>query len=106
MPGQGEALAAWAIWGTTTLALLVTYSRIDPVDTYNVSHDGLAGGLSRAVTLVNFPIALVVIALALLAAAVLPPAAWWAAAPAIALCATIPWFVDQDDLHARWVNAI
>ncbi len=22
------------------------------------------------------------------------------------LCATIPWFVDQDDLDARWVNAI
>ncbi|HJS49688.1 MAG TPA: hypothetical protein VJ745_05145, partial [Gaiellaceae bacterium] len=106
MPGQGEALAASAIWGTTALALLVTYSRIDPVDTYNVSHDGLAGGLSRALTLVNFPIALVAIALALLAAAVLPRAAWWVAAPAIVLCATVPWFVDQDDLDARWVNAI
>ena len=106
MPGQGEALAAWAIWGTTTLAVLVTYSRIDPADTYNVSRDGLAGGLSRALTLVNFPIALVAIALALLATAVLPRAAWWAAAPAIVLCATIPWFVDQDDLDARWVNAI
>ena len=105
-PGQGEALAAWAIWGTTTLAVLVTYSRIDPADTYNVSRDGLAGGLSRALTLVNFPIALVAIALALLATAVLPRAAWWAAAPAIVLCATIPWFVDQDDLDARWVNAI
>ena len=38
--------------------------------------------------------------------AVLPRSAWWAAGPAIALCATIPWFVDQDDLDARWVNAI
>ena len=38
--------------------------------------------------------------------AALPRAAWWAAGPAIALCATIPWFVDQDDLDARWVNAI
>ena len=28
------------------------------------------------------------------------------AAPAIGLCATIPWFVDQDDLDAHWVNAI
>ncbi len=106
MPGQGEALAAWAIWGAATLAVTVTYSRIDPADTYNVSHDGLAGGLSRALTLVNFPIALVAIALALLAAAVLPRSAWWAAAPAIVLCATVPWFVDQDDLDARWVNAI
>lgn len=88
------------------MAVLVTYSRIDPADTYNVSRDGLTGGLSRALTLVNFPIALVAIALALLAVAVLPRAAWWAAAPAIALCATMPWFVDQDDLDARWVNAI
>ncbi len=38
--------------------------------------------------------------------AVLPAAAWWAAGPAIGLCATIPWFVDQSDLDARWVNAI
>ncbi|HEU0247302.1 MAG TPA: hypothetical protein VFR38_09495 [Gaiellaceae bacterium] len=106
MPGQGEALAAWAVWGVIALEVLVTYSWVDPAETYNVSQDGLAGGLSRALTLVNFPIALVAIALALLATAVLPRAAWWAAAPAIALCATIPWFVDQDDLDARWVNAI
>lgn len=106
MPGQGEALAAWALWGAATLAVLVTYSWVDPADTYNVSHEGLAGGLSRALTLVNFPIALVGVALALLAVAVLPRAAWGAAAPAIALCATIPWFVDQDDLDARFVNAI
>ena len=71
-----------------------------------MSHEGIAGGLSRAVTLINFPIALVAIALALIAVAALSPSAWWAAAPAIALCATIPWFVDQDDLDARWVNAI
>lgn len=104
--GPGEALAAWSIWGAVTLAVLVTYSRIDPADTYNVSRDGLAGGLSRTVTLLNFPIALVAVALALLAVAALPRAAWWAAVPAIALCATIPWFVDQGDLDARWVNAI
>ena len=89
-----------------TLAVVVTYTRVDPAETYHVSHEGLAGGLSRAVTLVNFPIALVAIALALIAVAALSPAAWWAAGPAIALCATIPWFVDQDDLDARWVNAI
>jgi hypothetical protein len=58
------------------------------------------------VTLVNFPIALVAIALALVALAALPAAAWWAAGLAIGLCATIPFFVDQDDLDARWGNAI
>jgi hypothetical protein len=89
-----------------TLAVVVTYSRIDPTDTYNVSREGFAGGLSRAITLLNFPIALVAIALALVAVAALPRAAWWVAVPAIAFCATIPWFVDQDDLDARRVNAI
>lgn len=104
--GQGEALATWAIWGAITLVVLVTYSRVDPAELYNVSRDGLAGGLSRSVTLVNFPIALVAIALVLVAVPLLPRAAWWAAGPAIALCATLPWVVDQDDLDARWVNAI
>ena len=89
-----------------TAVVLVTYSWVDPAETYHVSRDGLAGGLSRALTLVNFPIALVAIALTLIAVAALPAAAWWAAVPAIGLCATIPWFVDQDDLDARWVNAI
>jgi len=105
-PGQGEALATWAIWAAVTLAVIVTYSRIDPADLYNTSREGLAGGLSRGLTLVNFPIALVAIALALVAVASLPRAAWWVAAPAITLCATIPFFNDQDDLDARWVNAI
>jgi hypothetical protein len=104
--GQGEALASWAVWGAMTLAVVVTYSRIDPTDTYNVSREGFAGGLSRGITLLNFPIALVAIALALVAVAALPRAAWWVAVPAIAFCATIPWFVDQDDLDARRANAI
>jgi hypothetical protein len=105
-PGQGEALVAWAAWGAIAFAVLVTYSRIDPADTYNVSRQGLVGGLSRSLTLVNFPIALVAIGLALIAVAALPRTAWWVAGPAIALCATIPWFVDQGDLDARWGNGI
>jgi hypothetical protein len=105
-PTQGEALAAWALWGLITAQVLVTYSRLDPAETYHVSRDGLVGGLSRSLTLVNYPIALVAIALTLIAVAVLPRSAWWAAAPGIVLCATIPWFVDQDNLDAHWGNAI
>jgi hypothetical protein len=55
---------------------------------------------------VNFPIALVAIALVLVAMAVLPAIAWWAAAPAIGLCATLPLFIEQANLDARWGNAI
>ena len=89
-----------------TAVVAATYSWVAPTETYHVSRGGLVGGLSRALTVVNFPIALVAIALVLIAMAVLPAVAWWAAVPAIALCATIPWFVDQDDLDARLVNAI
>ena len=35
-----------------------------------------------------------------------PRGAWWAAAPAIGLCATIPWFIEQKNLDAHWGNAI
>jgi hypothetical protein len=105
-PSQGEALATWAVWALITLEVLVTYSWVDPSETYHVSREGIAGGLSRALTLVNFPIGLVAIALTLVAVAALPGRAWFAAAPAIALCATIPLFNDQADLDAHWGNAL
>jgi hypothetical protein len=105
-PSQGEAIAVWAVWTLLALEVLVTYSWVDPSDTYHVSREGIVGGLSRALTLVNFPIGLVAIALTLVAVAALPRPAWWAAVPAIALCATIPFFNDQANLDAHWGNAI
>ena len=106
--GQGEALAVWFGWGLLAAAVLVTYSRIDPADTYAVSRDGVAGGLSRTLTLLNFPIALVAIALALLAVGALPDRAWWVAAPAVAACALTAWpgVVEPSDLDARPVNVV
>jgi hypothetical protein len=104
-PSQGEALATWVIWAAVTLSVLATYSWVDPAQTYHVSREGIVGGLSRAVTLVNFPIGLVAIALTLVAVAALPRAAWWAATPALLLCATIPSFNEQSNLDAHWGNA-
>jgi hypothetical protein len=105
---QGEALATWAIWLLVLVPVVATYGRLDPAELYHVSNDGLEGGLSRAVVLLNFPIALVAIGLALVALAALPPRAWWVGGPAIVLCAVVAWpgVVDQDDLDVRWVNAI
>lgn len=105
-PGQGEALAVWAVWGVTTIAVLVTYSWVDPAELYNVSRGGPAGGLSRTLVHLNWPIALAAIPLVLVAMGALPRACWWLAAPALALCATLPFVVDQDDLDARWVNVV
>lgn len=103
---QGEALATWALWALVTLLVLATYSRVDPAETYNVSRDGVAGGLSRALTVVNFPIGLVAIALILVAMAALPRRVWSVAVPGIALCVTIPFFNEQANLDAHWGNAI
>ena len=105
-PSQGEALLTWLVWGAIAAFIVVTYSRLEPSETYHVSREGIAGGLSRALTFVNFPIALVAIALVLVAVAALPIRAWWAAAPAIALCATIPFFNDQANLDAHAGNVI
>ena len=105
-PSQGEALLTWLVWGVIATCVVVTYSRLDPSETYHVSREGIAGGLSRALTFVNFPIALVAIALALVAVAALPARAWWAAVPAVVLCATIPLFNDQANLDAHAGNAI
>ena len=105
-PSQGEALLTWLVWGAIATCILVTYSRVDPSETYHVSREGIAGGLSRALTFVNFPIAVVAIALALVAMAALPASAWLAAVPAVVLCATIPFFNDQANLDAHAGNAI
>lgn len=107
-PGQGEALAVWVLWAACAAVVLVTYARRDPAELYNVSRDGLEGGLGRALVLVNYPISIVACALVLASAAALPRRAWWVAAPAIALCSVTAWpgVVEQEDLDARWVNAI
>jgi len=107
-PAQGEALAAWGLWAVVLVAIVVTYARLEPDDLYHVSREGLAGGLSRALVEMNFPVALAAIALVLVAMSALSSGAWWVAGPAIALCAVTAWpgVVDQDDLDARWVNAV
>jgi hypothetical protein len=104
---QGEALVTWALWSALLVVIVVTYARLAPDDLYNVSRDGLAGGLSRAAVAADFPVSLVAIALVLVALDAIP-AAWWVGAPAIVLCAVTAWpgVVDQDDLDARPVNAI
>lgn len=105
---QGEALATWGAWAVVLLTIVVTYARLEPAELYHVSREGLGGGLSRALVEVDFPVALVAIALVLVALDALPRSAWWVGGPAIALCAVVAWpgVVDQDDLDARWVNAL
>jgi hypothetical protein len=86
--------------------VLVTYSRLAPEETYHVSHDGLAGGLSRVLVLLNFPIALA--AIGVVGVLLERGAPCWLGVLAIALCAVTAWpgLVDQDDLDARLGNVV
>ena len=104
--GQGEALAVWVVWLLTLLAVVVTYSRIDAAELYNVEGNGLGLGLSRAAVHTNWPFALVAIVLVLVAMRDLPRRGWWVAGTSIALCATMPVFVSQAHLNARWGNLV
>jgi len=101
--------AIWAVYGAVTAAIVVTYARIDTAQLYNVSDDGLAGGVSRAIVYSNFPLALVAAPLGVWAAArIATRAAAVLAAIAVALCAVVvvPGVVDQADLDARAVNLV
>ncbi|HEY7195655.1 MAG TPA: hypothetical protein VH306_00540 [Gaiellaceae bacterium] len=105
-PSLREPLAVWAILAAVALATLATYDRIDPGDLWNVSGDGIAAGLGRALVDLNFPAAFVAIAIVLVVEerVRLPVLA----GVAIALCAVtaVPGVVRQSDLDARWINAL
>jgi hypothetical protein len=83
------------------VATAVTYWRLPPGATYHFDDTGASGAASRIVSYLNFPVAL--IAIALVGAVARGPLAWLA----IALCAVvaIPGVVDQADLTASWANA-
>jgi len=85
---------------------VITYSRIRPEDLYHTSRGGLAGGLGRALVFLNYPTAIIAIAIVILVA---DRTRWtWPAILAVALCAVIvvPGVVDQSDLDAKWINVV
>jgi hypothetical protein len=108
-PSLIEPLAVWVLFGLTALFIVVTYARLPAADTYNVSEEGLAGGLGRALVLLNFPVGLIAIALAAFAAdRIGTRAAFAVAAAVVPLClvVAVPGVVEADDVDAKWVNAV
>jgi hypothetical protein len=106
--GRSVATPVWILFAAAALAVLVTYARLPPAELYNTSVDGLAGGLGRALVLLNFPTAIAALGVLAVCAPLLSrreAAAAWAAA---ALCAivAVPGVVEQDDLDAKWVNVL
>jgi hypothetical protein len=90
-------------------AIFWTYARLPARDFFHVSTSGPSGGAGRALVFLNYPTALVAIAIVLVAVDRLQgPIAGTTAVLAIVLCAAVFWpgVVDQRDLDARWVNAV
>src|SRR5919202_2112350 len=99
-----EIVALAALFALEAAVVFATYSRLPLRDLYHVSGTGRTGGLSRVVVFLNWPTALV-------ALAVLPFVARGAsplAAAAAVLCFGLFWpgTVDQADLDAKWANAV
>jgi hypothetical protein len=101
-------VAIWALLGVFALLTFVTYARLPSEELYNVSREGIAGGASRTLVYLNFPVAFVAIGVLVLSLERLRGSLAWLAGLGIALCAVaaIPGVLDQGDLDARWVNAV
>jgi hypothetical protein len=111
-PGErlgAEVVIVWALLALVTVCVAVTYARLPVSQLYHVSQSGIGGGLSRALVLVGFPIALVAIALALVAFDFLGGSvAALLATVSVVLSAFVAWpgVVDQANLDAKALNAV
>jgi hypothetical protein len=101
-----EVAAVLALVVLDGAAVIATYSRFPPTELYNVHHSGVAAGFGRELVALNFPFALIAIALVGLA---WPRLRGWlrpAGVVAIALCAVVYFAVDQSNLDAKPLNAV
>lgn len=101
--------AVWALLLAAAAVVVVTYTRLPPDELYNVSEEGLASGLGRALVFLNYPVSLAAIPVAWLAAdRIRSRRAVWAAVAATLLCGVtaVPGVVDQQDLDAKPVNVL
>jgi hypothetical protein len=104
-----EVIAVGLLFAVVSLEILVTYARLPAGELYHVSGRGLSGGAGRVLVFLNFPTALVAIAiLALLADRMRGRFATVVAVLGISLSAAVFWpgVVDQADLDARPVNGL
>jgi hypothetical protein len=101
--------ATWALVAVFAVTTFVTYSRVPPGELYNVSREGVAGGASRVLVYLNFPVAFVAIGILLVCLELLRERRVRVfGLVAIVLCAVaaVPGVLDQDDLDARPINVV
>jgi hypothetical protein len=101
-----------AVLAVVGIATFVTYARLPVTELYHVSRNGVGGGAGRLLVLVNFPVALIALAvLPIVVDRLLPrhrrvvvPLAW--AAAVLCLVVAVPGVVDADDLDPQLINAV
>ncbi len=108
-------LVVWALAALMAGAVFVTYSTVSPQRLYHVTGEGLEGGVSRAIVLLCFPIAVLALPVLPVIADRLRRAHGVAARErtvvgtltvvSAALCATVAVSVDQSDLDVSPANA-
>jgi hypothetical protein len=103
----------WEIQGVLALvvldgiAVVATYARVPAAELYHVHNTGtIAAGFGRELVALNFPFALVGIALVGLAWPRLRGSLRIAGVVAIVLCAVVYFAVDQANLDAKPLNAV
>lgn len=98
----------WGLFALESAAIVATYWRLPARELYHVSESGLAGGAGRALGFLNFPTALVAIAVLFVLLGRLAGRLRLLAWVALALCAVVmlPGVVDERDLDARSVNLV
>ena len=101
-----EVSAVLALLVLDGVAVIATYSRFPAAELYNVHHSGIAAGFGRELVALNFPFALIGIALVGLAWPRLHGPLRTAGVLAIALCAVVYFAVDQSNLDAKPLNAV
>jgi hypothetical protein len=99
-----EVVVVGALFAIVAAEIFVTYRRLSASELYHVSGTGLEGGASRVLVFLDFPTALVAVAVLLLAY----ERGRVVAAVGIALCAVVvaPGVVSQADLDAKWSNTV
>jgi hypothetical protein len=101
-----EIKAVLALIVLDGIAVVATYSRFPHTELYNVHHSGIGAGFGRELVALNFPFALVGIALVGLAWPRLSGRLRALGVVAIALCAVVYLAVDQKNLDAKPLNAV
>jgi hypothetical protein len=103
-----EVALVWLLATLALVAVFMTYSRLPAAELYNVSGTGVRAGLSRMLVELNFPDALIAVAVLVVVAPWLPRRVRPLALLAGALCVVfaLPGVVRQSNLDARWINAI